>query len=249
MRLLLAGRDLDEIKEILKGLKDVELVDSSPDLVITHGGDGALLGAERAWPGVPKLPVRDADKAPLCPKHQSFIDLFESYRNGTLKRTELIKLQASTSDGKQLSGINDIFIHNVDRVGALRYRVLIDNKPYGHEIIGDGVGVATVHGSTAYYRSITHSIFKIGIGLAFNNSTEVTSHLVLPEETVIKITISRGPAIIVADNGPEMIELKEDETVEIKKISDKALIYGLDRFMCETCRTLRHQEQNIIERI
>ena len=245
MRVLLAGRHLNEIEDILKGMDDVELVNSSPDLVITHGGDGALLGAERSWPGVPKLPVRDTEKAPLCSAHASFKELFAAYQNSELKLTKLIKLQASTATGEQLCGINDIFIHNVDRVGALRYRVLIDNIPYGHEIIGDGAGVATVHGSTAYYRSITHSIFKIGIGLAFNNSTEVTSHLVLPEETVIKLRITRGPAIIVADNGPETIELKVGETVEIKKSSEEALIYGLDRFMCEACRNLRHKEQNL----
>ena len=245
MKVLLTGRDLNKIEKILAALNDVELVTESPDIVLTHGGDGALLGAEREWPGIPKLPVRDTDKAPLCEEHSSFIELFESFRNNTLDKTELIKLAAFTENGEMLSGINDIFIHNVDRVGALRYRVLIDNIPYGHEIIGDGVGVATVHGSTAYYRSITHSIFKIGIGLAFNNSTEVTSHLVLPEDTVIKITISRGPAIIVADNGPDTIRLNEGESVEMKKIADTAVIYGLDRFMCETCRKLRHKAQGL----
>jgi len=240
MKVLLAGRHLNRIKKIIEDLNDIEIVDISPDLVITHGGDGSLLGAEREYPGIPKLPVRDTKLAPLCDQHSSFIDLFEDYRNNKLKKTELIKLSGFTSSGEQLSGINDVFIHNVDRAGALRYRVLIGDQPYGHEIIGDGVGVATVHGSTAYYRSITHSIFKIGIGLAFSNSTEVTSHLVLPEETAITVKITRGPAILVADNGPKSLELNEGDTVQIRKIANVAIIYGLDRFMCPACKSLRH---------
>ena len=246
MKVLLTGRDLYKIETALKGLEGIDLVTDSPDLVVTHGGDGALLGAEREFPGIPKLPVRDTSNAPLCEKHADFLKLFEDFRGGKLEKTELIKLTGFTPDGKQLSGINDVFIHNVDRVGALRYRVLINNIPYGHEIIGDGVGVSTIHGSTAYYRSITNSIFKIGIGLAFNNSTEVTSHQVLPEETKIKVKIIRGPAILVADNGPENIKLKEGDTVEIRKIEDKAVIYGLDRFMCEACRKLRHKSDSSI---
>ena len=240
MKVLLAGRYLETIEKILLQSSDVEIVDNSPDLVITHGGDGSLLGAEREYPGIPKLPVRDTQLAPLCNRHSSFIDLFNDYRNNKLKKTELIKLSGVTSRGEQLSGINDVFIHNVDRAGALRYRVLIGDQPYGHEIIGDGVGVATVHGSTAYYRSITHSIFKIGIGLAFSNSTEVTSHLVLPEDTAITVKITRGPAILVADNGPKSLELNEGDSVRIKKVEDCAVIYGLDRFMCPECKKLRH---------
>ncbi len=240
MKLLLAGRHLDDIRPLLAEFSDVEIVDVNPDLVITHGGDGALLGAERKYPGIPKLPIRDANTAPLCSIHSSFHTFFEKYREGELEKTELIKLAGFTSQGEQLSGINDVFIHNVDRAGALRYRVLIGNQPYGHEVIGDGVGVATIHGSTAYYRSITHSIFKIGIGLAFSNSREVTNHLVLPEETVITVEIIRGPAILVADNGPKSLELNEGDKVKIKKIDDKAIVYGLDSFMCQTCRKLRH---------
>ncbi len=243
MKILLTGRDLKKIEQALTKLDDVHLVTDSPDLIITHGGDGSLLGAEREFPGIPKLPIRDTARAPLCNEHTSFLKHFNLFMNGNLKKTELIKLGSFTSRGEKLSGINDIFIHNVNRAGALRYCVLINNIPHGHEIIGDGVGVSTIHGSTAYYRSITNSIFKIGIGLAFNNSTEVTNHQVLPEETVIKVKITRGPAMIVADNGPEGIELNEGDTVEIRKIKDKAIIYGLDIFMCATCRKLRHTTQ------
>ena len=65
MRVLVTGRYVDDVKTPLSELAGVELVEDSPDLVLTHGGDGALLGAERDFPGVPKLPLRDARTAPL----------------------------------------------------------------------------------------------------------------------------------------------------------------------------------------
>lgn len=234
MKILVAGRDVEDVLAVLKK-KDIEIVDHSPDLVVTHGGDGALLGAERDFPGVPKLPFRDL----TCEEHSSFEKIFNKYLDHNLQMTELMKI-AGFANGKEILGINDIFIHNGDRGGALRYRVLINDVPYGHEIIGDGVGVSTVHGSTAYYRSITHSIFKIGIGLAFNNSTEVTNHQVLPEDTVVKVRITRGPAILVADNSPETVKLDTGDEIILKKIPEKAIIYGLEHFMCEICRNLRH---------
>jgi NAD+ kinase len=122
----------------------------------------------------------------------------------------------------------------------MRYRVWIDDELYANEIVGDAAGMATVHGSTAYYRSITHSIFKTGIGLAFSNSTEVVNHLVLPEAAVVKIRVVRGPGIMVADNNPEILEIPKNGEVLIYKAEEKAVIYGLDNFMCQNCRLLRH---------
>jgi NAD+ kinase len=210
MKIWLEGRYLEDIKPLLEK-NGFSFSEESPDIIITHGGDGALLGAERTFPGTPKFPIRDRRTAPLCPRH-----------------------------GKSIPAINDIFIHNRRHVSAIRYRVWIDNEMYADEIVGDGVGVSTVHGSTAYYRSITHSFFRVGIGLAFSNSTELTNHIVLNEGAEIEVEITRGPAVLNADNSPENIELTDGDRVIIKKIPRKAEIYGLDIFMCPECRIRRH---------
>jgi len=242
MKVCVTGRNSSDIIDVICKNKNFTIVEKDPELVIAHGGDGTLLNAERMFPGIPKLPIRDMKTAVRCEKHFSLLEYIDAFSTNKLEKSELIKI-AGIKNEDQLVGLNDIFIHNVDRGGALRYFVYIDGKPYGHEIIGDGAGIATVHGSTAYYRSITHSIFKIGIGLAFNNSTEVTNHLVLPEETEIKIKITRGPAVLIADNSPEQINIQEGEEVILKKIEEKAYIYGLEEFMCEKCRKLRHYKR------
>ena len=116
----------------------------------------------------------------------------------------------------------------------------IDGELYANEVVGDGVGLSSVHGSTAYYRSITHSIFRVGLGLAFSNSTEEVSHLVLSESSVIEIEVVRGPGVLIADNSPEQIVLNEGEKVLLFESELQARIYGLANFMCPKCRLLRH---------
>jgi NAD+ kinase len=240
MKIKIVGRHIEDILPVLEN-KDIEIVDSNPDLVIAHGGDGALLGAEREFSTIPKLPIRDYKTAPRCEEHASFEHILDQCLAGKLEQSELIKI-GGFANGEKLLGINDIFIHNADRGGALRYRLFIDDELYEESVIGDGVGISTVHGSTAYYRSITHSIFKIGIGLAFNNSTEATNHLVLPEDTVIRVEMTRGPALLVADNSPKMLEINSGDTVLLKKVQDKAYVLGLEMFMCSKCRKLRHSQ-------
>jgi len=240
MKIFLTGKNLDNISALLRG-QGFTLIDSAADsdIIITYGGDGAMLGAERDYPGKLKYPIRDASSAPLCPEHQleKQLDLFAA---GKLKTTLLPKLEG-TAHGMSVTGINDIFIHNRKFVSALRYEVSIDGELYAREIVGDGIGVSTVHGSTAYYRSITHSIFRTGIGLAFSNSAELVSHLVLPESACIKVRILRGPAGMVADNSDETIELTEGDTAQIRLSSHTTPILGLDIFMCPQCRALRHK--------
>ena len=65
MKVKLLGKNLDDIRPLLKKF-DLEECDSDFELVITHGGDGALLGAERDYPGIPKFPLRDAATASPC---------------------------------------------------------------------------------------------------------------------------------------------------------------------------------------
>jgi NAD+ kinase len=241
MKIALKGRYLEDISPFLKGGK-YKITDRSPELIIVHGGDGALLGAEKEFPGIPKFPVRDIRTAPLCEEHSSYEKIFGMLSGGRLRKTKLMKLSATC--GKfSIKAINDIFIHNANPVSAIRYRVFIDGQAYGEEIVGDGVGVSTVHGSTAYYRSITHSVFRVGIGLAFSNSTETTNHLVLPDDTPVRIRLTRGPGILVGDNSPEMFEMKAGDAVAIGKIRETAVIYGLEIFMCPKCRKLRHPRE------
>ena len=244
MKIRLVGKNLADIRPLLaKG----ELVEAgpgeSPELVVTYGGDGALLGAARDFPNLPILPLRDARTAPLCPLHDCALQL-EAFRAGKVRLARLPKICGTVRD-TTLYALNDVFLHNLDRSSALRYRVRINGELYADEVVGDGVGLAGIHGSTAYYKSITHSIFRVGIGLAFSNSTEEVNHLVLAADSIIEIEVVRGPGILVADNGPERPEAHEGEIVTLRQSDRFAEIYGLDNFMCPDCRALRHSKAKL----
>lgn len=237
MRIHLCGRFLSGIRARLLR-EGYNMVEEYPDLVIVHGGDGALLGAERLWPGVPKLPIRDEETAPHCLKH-GLDFIFQALREDTLNKTTLMKL-SGIANGRRLLGMNDVFIHTAIPVSALRYRVEIDGECYAEEIFGDGVGLSTPHGATAYYRSITGSLFRVGLGLAFNNSTEQVNHLVIHDDSVVKIRILRGPGMLMADNAEETIPLDNGDEALFLKSKETVSLFGLDLFMCPECRRLRH---------
>lgn len=240
MKIKLTGKNLEDIRKLLPSF-GLEECDENFEVLICHGGDGALLGAEREYPGVPKLPIRDAATAPTCSCH-SLTERLEKFSAGKLPQTDLPKLAGLWRE-KIIYGINDIFLHNKICCGALRFKVKIDGELYAPEILGDGVGLATVHGSTAYYRSITRSIFRTGVGLAFSNATVEISHLVLPETARVELEIRRGPGLLIADNSP-VTEIPQGEKVELFLSQEKAHILGLEEFMCPCCRQIRHGRGN-----
>lgn len=243
MKVRLIGKNLHDITDLLKefGLDVVET--GAFDMVVAHGGDGTMLCAEREFPGVPKLLMRDCRTAPQCEEH-GYRQILEKFVSGSLKLSRLPKLTAQLNDRKFMA-INDIFVHNFKPMNALRYRVYINDDLYANEVVGDAVGISSVHGSTAYYKSITHSIFRTGIGLAFSNSTEEVNHLVLPESAVVKVSIVRGPGLIIADNDQNTMQLQEGEEVFLgQSDTEFGMFYGLQEFMCPKCRILRHPNKS-----
>ena len=243
MKTALYGKDYSLLEELLKerGVEIVSMDHPSPDLIISYGGDGAMLGAELLRPGILKFPIRDRETAPLCGRH-SLEKQLDLLLEGRLKKSILPKLEGKFP-GYTGYAVNDVFLHNKNTTSALRYEVMIDGEIYAREVVGDGVGVSTVHGSTAYYRSITHGTFRVGMGVAFSNSTELMNHLVLREDSVVKVRILRGSAELVVDNIKAPTPLKEGESVTINMSEKKAVMLALDLFMCPECRKLRREER------
>lgn len=242
IRVALCGRHLDDLRGVLSGLP-FEEVTEEPGLVISYGGDGSLLGAEREFPGVPKLPVRDGRTSRKCTQH-SERQLLEAFLDGDLSERKLSKLEARADSGDTLYGLNDVLVNKSNIASGVRYRLWLDDDLYAdHQIVGDGIVVSTPFGSTGYYRSITHSLFRIGIGIAFNNSTEPLDHLVVPGDTSIRVEIIRGPAVLLADNSPARIELRKGDSATINRAKHSAVIFGLEAFRCRSCFELRHRER------
>lgn len=213
-RVLVLGRHVEEILPLVRE-RALEVVTENPDLIITWGGDGLLLRSEAAYPGVPKLPLRNSRHGKKCQAHE-IPEALDRLVAGRLVESEQIKVQAEAR-GKLKVGLNDVALHNLHPVSAVRFLVAIDGEDLGHEMVGDGVVVATPFGSTGYFQSITRGSFEEGLGLAFNNSTEAVDHRILSEDSEIRLRITRGPAVLVADNQPDMIELDDRDEVVIRR--------------------------------
>ena len=189
-----------------------------PDFVVTYGGDGTILRAERRYPGVPKIPIRKSHNCNMCVDDLANIETIMERISKKQYRIEKFEKVDAAFGQKVFVGLNEIQIHNKDPRKALRFNLLVGGKKFAN-LIGDGLVFSTAYGSTAYYRAIGNKPFKSGIKIGFNN--------VHPKQTTINLTgkatveIIREKALLIADNDG-IIELKPGNTVEVSKSKQRA---------------------------
>ena len=237
IRVAVEGRNLDDLLPMLK-MFPCKIVEEAPDLVISHGGDGALLGAERKFPGVPKCPLRDHRQNPKCPRH-SEISTLQKLFAGQLKPVMLSKLVAKKASGESISGINEILLERTRETSAIRYRILVDGELFKPQVVADSLVIATPFGSTGYFQSISRGNFTTGLGLAFNNAMDLMGFAVIGEDSQITVELLRGPAVMGADNDPTLIPLQSGDTFTVHAEHNTTTLYGLDVFRCMDCYDLR----------
>jgi NAD kinase len=245
MKLLIYGDNTREIEKLAEKL-GFEIVNNpsqiknqfdgarNPEIIASYGGDGTFMKCEKDFPGIPKFILKKSHttkKGHNLPNEE----ILEKIARGEYRTEEEIKIEASAKgnpsqiknqfDGaRKIIGLNEIIVHNSDPRQAIRYEIFVNGKQIGHEIIGDGVAISTPFGSTGYYRAITDSFFEVGIGIAFNNSTEQSDHMVIKDNSEITVRIARGPAMAYADNHDEEIPLNPGDEIIIKKAKEMAKI-------------------------
>lgn len=193
------------------------------NLVVSHGGDGTLLGAEREFPSIPKLAIRSSNICTKCYRIDDLQNILESIRLGHITPHQYIKLEASFNN-KKLIALNEINIKCSHPNLALRFSYALNDQSFNN-IIADGIIVSTVFGSSGYFKSITRTVFYQGIGVAVINPTELLLNQIVADENIISITINRENAFICADNNPKIYTLKAGDIVTIQKSPNLALIY------------------------
>lgn len=236
IKVSLFGKNSDSIRHLIPQY-NLELVDDKPDVIISYGGDGTLLSAERKFPGIPKLPIRDSKVCKKCPSHTT-ADLLETLGKGQINFQELPKLEAK-SGSEDLLAINDIVIRNSTPMHALRFRVFKNNEPLKSDaIIGDGIVATTPFGSTGYYQSIARTTINKGFAIAFNNTTQFIGPLKFSDNDEIKLTVVRGPGSLSSDNSSKIYSLREADEVKIFASTHNARIF-MDPLRCFDCVILR----------
>ena len=241
LRVKLTGRNCDALLPLLREFPIELLGDESvetPELVISSGGDGTLLGAERDYPCIPKFAIRDNANNPKCPEHGEAEQLRRLFSGGFTGQY-LSKIEAEDSRGNRLCALNDIVLAREVSLGAIRYRVRMGGEVLRPQVISDSLVASTPFGSTGYFLSITRGSFRHGLGIAFNNSMDWESFEVLPESAVLDVELLRGPASVQADNNPALLRLVDGEHLTLRMAAQPTLIFGLEAFRCRECYQLR----------
>ena len=231
MDIVLFGAEAHELEKKASAVQGINVVPAAPDVVVCYGGDGTLLTAELRWPGVPKVPIRNSRRGQRCIPHPPG-QILERLAKNDLVRCEYTKIecvvhrQADANPFCFLTAMNEVNVHMAHINLAVRFSLWLNDEPYasGKEIIGDGFVVCTPFGSTAYFNQITRGFFYAGLGIAFKYTAEHTNHLVVPETTVVRVHISRGPARLAFDNAPEYSEITEGDELIVRKHPHPAVL-------------------------
>jgi NAD+ kinase len=225
LRIAVVGRNADDrnlFKECALKVSDKFIfINKNPEIVVSFGGDGSVLYAERKYPSVPKLILRHKSICKKC-HHGPLELLLSKIINREYKISSEYKLEASIKKKGQKEilkiAANDIVVSNRLPYRALRFSVKINNENE-KELVGDGMLVSTRFGSSGYFSSITRKEFSEGFGVAFNNPTEENAPVYLKEPNVL-VEIIRNDAYVSCDNDPRLVIIGEGDSVLIKK-SDK----------------------------
>lgn len=231
-RIMVLGDDAHEARAALEAL-GLEAVRRDPEVVLCHGGDGTLLRAERLLPRVPKLPVRIARHTRHCPDHD-VATMLGRLLAGDLAEESLPRLLLQVGRAR-FHAINDVVLRNDNPALAVRFKVTVDGTT-SEVLTGDGLVIATPFGSTGYYRSITRSSFREGLGVAFNNATVERPPLLLGGSARLDVELTRGPAVLVHDNDTRTLGLRAGHAFSVRRDALPARVLGLDALRCQRCR-------------
>lgn len=226
MKIAVVGRNKEKLQKHIYTIRKYRAyLSKKPDVVVAIGGDGTFLAAERQFPGVPKLMIREQSICVKC-DWDNVEEGLKRIISGRYRIEEFHKVTARLN-GFAVEAVNDIVVRNITPTYAIRFKIKVNGKWLPDEFIGDGVVVSTAFGSEGYFRSIVHEHFEKGIGIAFNNTTRKYRPIVLAEDAVVEVKLIRGSAHVVADNYPKLFVLPEGKSVVVKKSGKKARVVRL----------------------
>lgn len=231
VHLALFGSHAENLKDTVSRFSNLSVVEGNPEVVVCYGGDGTLLAAERAYPGVPKVPVLNSRRGHRCIPHPAG-EVLEGLAAGKLIANSYTKIRAEVHrDGApllpdDLVALNEFNVHMGLINSAVRFQLWFNGEPYedGMELLGDGLVVCTPFGSTAYFAQITRGIFTTGLGIAFKSTNAHVDHVVVPDDTEFRARITRGPAVLAYDSADQYVELVEDDELVVEKHQQPATI-------------------------
>ena len=142
------GLATDVVREV-RGLE--RKLPTRPDLVLVLGGDGAMLGAARAFADDP-VPILGVNFGYLGflsgTPHQRSLEVLEGILDGSSTPEPRMRLVADVGDRRAVA-LNDVVLQRGSHQGLLTAGLWVDGE-WVTTYRGDGLILATPSGSTAY---------------------------------------------------------------------------------------------------
>jgi NAD+ kinase len=195
----------------------------SVDAIVVLGGDGLMIRAANSYPGIPLLGINFGNVGFLALierrdwKHAIDTLLQGDYavQQGSTLQAALVRAGASEPQGW---AINDVVVRSGMRMVDIE--IYIDGR-YVNTYPGDGMIVATPHGSTAYCMAAGGPILTAGVkGFAIvpiSCHSPIRTPFVVSEEAVIEMVVANDHDSALILDGREQAHLERWDIVRISR--------------------------------
>ena len=196
---------------------------SQADAVIVLGGDGLMMRAASAYPGVPLLGINFGNVGFLAlVERRDWRHAVQALLSGEFAVQEGATLQATLLRDKQSlpqgTAINDVVVRSGVRMVELE--IYIDGQ-YVNTYPGDGMIVATPHGSTAYGMAAGGPILTAGVrGFAIvpiSCHSPIRTPFVVSEEAVVEIIVANDHESSLILDGTELLRLTRWDSIKVER--------------------------------
>lgn len=211
-----------------------DLSETGAEIMLAIGGDGTVLEAARRAVAldIPVLGFNLGTIGFLAEVSTEEVEqVVDAISAGRLTEKRRMTVSARVGDGRSMDGLNDVVVEKIHSQRLVFLTVTID----GEEFLtyrADGLVTATPTGSTAYSFSAGGPLVDPVLrALLF---TPVAAHslfnrsVVLPETSVISITVSSDRPVRVSVDGIEFGYLAEKDTVEVTRGERDARFLTID---------------------
>lgn len=206
------------------------------NFAVSYGGDGELLRTFHRNPKKSIIPVRNYG---MCVNHAGLLD---DLLNGTkLCRTDFKYYQGDLIEHEDHTALAEIQMTSADPTCCLRFDVYVNDHIYMENVIANGFILATRLGATGYFKSVTRTLFRDGIGLGFICPTYGINNMVLKTTDTVDVVFRRDcEAYLCFDHLKFLRSIKRDDKKTFRLSADHASLFGYDLFMCPECRKGRN---------
>jgi NAD+ kinase len=193
------------------------------DAIVVLGGDGLMMRAAKAYPGVPLLGINFGNVGFLAlVERRDWEHAIDALMSGQFRVQEGATLQATLVRGEQQlpegTAINDVVVRSGPRMVDIE--IYIDGH-YVNTYPGDGMIVATPHGSTAYGMAAGGPILTAGVkGFAIvpiSCHSPIRTPFVVSEEATIEMIVANDHDAVLTLDGREVRGLRQWDVVRVSK--------------------------------